>query len=209
LTSFADFGPLMIATDVDDAAVGKLALWLPTYLGQVEVERGLTPGSLPRPVDSSYANTLSDDEFPDHMLPAVIVTTADTPTAPVVAADGSYEATWHMVVSCVIRGRTPPQTRANAALLEGCVRRALVQNGVFHRRDAKWKGSSVAPVFDRSKAGRYLAAGICQFDVFVDKVVQRDVGPVAPDAEPYLPLGTVDQVTVDVEGVPPSSTIGA
>jgi hypothetical protein len=201
----ADFGPLLIATDIDDAAIATLQAWMATYLGQVEIERGLAPGSLPRPVDSSYANTLSDDEFPDHMLPAVLVTTAHTEGSPTIMAAGFYNATWRLTVSCVVRGRTPSETRANAALLEGSVRRVIAQQGSLGiAARSKWVATSVAPVLDRSRAGRHLAAGICEFDVATERVVQRGLGPDSPAPDPspvYYPLAEVVAVSTEVDGV--------
>jgi hypothetical protein len=208
MTELAVFGNLILATDVDEAALATLELWLPTYLGQIETERDLTAGSLPRPTGSSFASTLSDDEFLDHALPAVLATTVGTTGAPVVAADASYEVTWHLTVSCVLRGRTAPETRRNVSLFEGCVRRLLVQQGSLGKRvsGTKWVGTNVASVADRTRAGRYLAAGITQFNVFTDQAVQGRVGPVAPanpdppGTPPYLPLATVASVAVEVDG---------
>jgi hypothetical protein len=201
--SYADFGPLVIATDIDDAIIATLRRWLPTYLWYVEQERGITHGSLPRPVAASFANTLSDDEFPDHILPAIMVTTAGT-TEATILADGMYTATFLTTISCVLRGQKPPETRHSASLYEGCIRRALVQNGSLGGAVAKTKyvptNPMVGPVADRKRAGRYLAAGMARFHVYVDQIVQQGVGPILPDAEPYDALAIVSDVTTVVDG---------
>jgi hypothetical protein len=201
---WADFGPLILVTDIDEAAIATLRTWLNTHLGQIEFERDLPANSLPRPTASSITNVLTDDEFPDHMLPAVLVTTAQTQGAPVVAADGFYTATWRLNVSCVVRGRKPAETRAHAAIYEGAVRRILVSAkgmGLGIGAQAKWAGmpEPIRPVADRSSAGRYLAASQTVFYVYVDQAVQRGVGPNIPDVPPYAPLATVGEITIDVE----------
>lgn len=213
MSGYAQFGPLVVETDVDVAVIETLKVWLPTYLRQVELERDLTAGFLKRPKPSSFANTLEDDEFKDHPFPAIIVTTAQTAGRPTKDGNGNHYAAWNVVVSSITRGRTPPETRALAALYSGCVRRLLVQQealgGLAGAID--WVASNVAPVADVTGSGRYLAAGINQFSVYIDEVVQSGVGPLEPepddspyppsdpdDPEPYNPLALVTLVTTEI-----------
>lgn len=210
----ADFGPLIVNTDVDEMVLGMLSLWLPTYLRQMERERPGIKFDLPH--DESYANTLDDDEFPDHILPAVIVTTANTEGTPQYDGDGYYSSDWNVVVSSVVKGRTPSETRRLAALFEGCVRRVMVQADPTWDGEVTWHGTNTAAVADPSGAGRYLAAGIGAYLVHVDKSVQAGVGPAGepydPDPstpdEPFEDLVTVGSVGIDVIGRTPQSDLG-
>lgn len=214
----ADFGPLVINTDVDEAVIGMLSLWMPTYMSQVERERGMTVGYLDRPHEESYANVLDDDEFPDYRLPAVLVTTANTQDTDK-DGDGFYYAAFNVVVSAVVRGRTPAETRQRAALFEGCVRRVMVQADPTWDGEVRFMGANVAAVADPTGAGRYLAAGIGTYLVYVDKVVQAAVGPAGepyaqpedpdydPDA-PYEELIKVGSVSIDVDGKSPTDDLG-
>jgi len=205
----ADFGPLVVATDVDAAVIATLQEWLPAYLGQVEVERGKTPGFLPRPALGSYANTLTSGEFLDHDLPALLVTTASA-SDPTVNADSCYRISWRLAISAIVRGRTAPETRETASLYEGSLRRVLVQKQMLGglAGGVRWLTSSVAPVTDMTGAGRYLAAGMSTYTVFVDDVVREGGGPTTADGGPgtadgpYSPLATVVSVTTDVEATP-------
>lgn len=178
----AEFGTLVVETDVDTAVVATLRKWLPTYIAQVERERNLAVGALARPVAGSYANTLEDDEFVDHRLPAIIVTTAATNDVERFG-DGSYAAMWMTVVSSVVRGRTPPETRMLAALFSGCVRRVLVQASDLggSASNVLWRRGGVQPVPDATAAGRYLAAGINEFVVVTDDVLTTRDSPLEPD----------------------------
>lgn len=199
MTNLAHFGPLIVETDIDDAVVSVLRTWLPTYLGQIEVERSLTPGYLPRPVAGSYANTLLDDEFLDHQLPAIIVTTAQTQGTPEKSGDGVYYASWEVVVSAIVRGRKPPETRHTAALYGGSVRRVMVQQ---LPDSVSWESGHVAPVSDPTSAGRYLAAAINHFRVEIDEALSVQGAPTVPDAPPYVDGVPVKKVTNTFEGVP-------
>jgi hypothetical protein len=186
----ADFGPMTVETDIDVAVVQTLRLWLPTYLAQAERERDLAVRLLARPRPQNYANTLEEDEFLDHQLPAVIVTTAAPSGEPNMDGNGVYYAGFRVTVSAICRGRTPPETRALAALYGGCVRRVMVQQALTAIDGAaRWVGGrGVAPVATTDE-GRYLAASINEFVVYADGVVQAGVGPEVPSGEnnPYDP----------------------
>jgi hypothetical protein len=210
----AEFGPFVVDTDVDVAVVDTLRLWLPTYLAQAERERGLANKLLARPVEESYANVLEDDEFADHRLPAILVTTANLADTDV-GSDGLYSGRFQVNVTAVVRGRTPAEARAVAALFAGCIRRVMLDHpslGHF-AGTTRLVGGTTAPVRDVTNAGRYLAGGISVFSVFVDELLQVGAGPQIPadpydDPDPsdpdtpYDPLVTVTAVTVDVPGVP-------
>jgi hypothetical protein len=219
MTTPADFGPFIIETDVDRALLGTLAFWLPTYLSQVERERDMVHGALARPTSDSYANTLDDDEWLDHRLPAVVCTTAATRDTPNIEGGWEYEVAWLCVVSTVVRGRTPAETRAVAALLGGTVRRVLVQQqslagaGEPFADSTQWVRSHVLPVPDATSSGRYLAACVNEFEVRTSNVVDASVGPLPdPGVDPdivYDPDPTVGAVTIDVGGVSPTDTPGS
>jgi hypothetical protein len=186
----AEFGDLVVETDVDRAIVGTLRTWMPTYLSHLEVERDLRPRLLARPKPESFANALDNDEFLDHALPAIVVTTAqatDVATGPSFVGQ-TYNASFTVVVSAIVRGRTPGETREVAALFGGCVRRILVQQP-FDSLDAvvHWDGGAVSPLEDSTDEGRYLAAAMNRFVVQADNVISGE-GPVLPnDDNPYDP----------------------
>jgi hypothetical protein len=206
----ADWGETVVETDVDRAVIASLVMWMPTYLTQLERKRELPSYLLARPNLESYQNALEDDTFPDGRLPAIVVTTARTDNEPeklTLVTDDAYSAFWRTNVSAVVRGRTPPETREVAALYGGCVRAILVQKqteiGVV-----RWTGSSVRPYPDNSGQGRFLAAAINTFTVFVDLTLTGD-GPVTaeiyppPDPvgnpdQPYDPLAVVREVTTQI-----------
>jgi hypothetical protein len=215
-TYAADFGPLVIETDVDAAVVATLQRWLPTYLGRIRRERdGMARLQAPR--GESYSNALEDETFPDARLPAVLVTTARTEGQPAPNGNGIYSVAWTVVVSAIIGGRTHAETRDFAAIYGGCCRRALVHHPSLDgfAGDLVWTGGSVARVALPQGDDRYLAAGISQFVVYVDEALGGE-GPLEPDApspydqadpaspdRPYDPLATVADITLDVQAREP------
>jgi hypothetical protein len=210
----ADWGAVVVETDVDRAVIAPLMTWMPTYLTQTERERNLTPYLLARPLPESYQNVLEDDEFPDGRLPAVVVTTAQTDGDPepiVVGVDAAYAAWWRVNASAVVRGRTPHETREIAALFGGCIRRILTQQPLELAGTVHWMGSSVTPFPDPTGQGRYLAAAVNRFRVLTDEALTGD-GPVIPEPEdppypppdptnpdePFDPLAQVRVVTTEI-----------
>lgn len=185
----AEWGTLLVETDVDRLVLTQLALWLPQYLRQAEIERGLPVGLLARPGAESFQNVLESDDFPDVRLPAVICTTARADAAPDKGRDDGgwdrWQATWRVQVSVVVRGRTAPETREIAAVFGGCVRRILTQRQIDLEGEVWWTGSAVAPLTDQSDKGRWLASGVNQFNIFSDDALSGG-GPVLPgDQNPY------------------------
>lgn len=220
----ANFGPLVVNTDVDAAILQKLELWVPLYLSQLERERNLADPlvekRLDRPPEVSYANTLDDDEFPDHILPAVIVTTANTEGEPTKDGNGMYSCAWNVVVSCIVKARTPSETRQLAAWFEGCIRRIMLDDDPPFDGEVRWTGTNTAAVADPTGAGRYLAAGISTYVVYVDQVVLAGGGPEGPPVyedpdpanrpdDPFVDRVTVGSVTTDVIGKSPESDLGS
>lgn len=195
-TVFADWGVMLLETDVDALVIQQLRAWLPNYLRQAEVERHLARHLLARPTDASFQNVLESADFPEAQLPAIVVTTANTTGEPQSNFSRQYGANWGVVVSAIVRGRTAPETRALAALFGGCVRRILVHQQLDLDAEVRWMGGNVAPVADETDQGRYLAAGINTFTVYTDQALGGD-GPVHPEPDddpvnpPYDPLPLV------------------
>ena len=141
------------------------------------------------------------DELLDRELPAVVVTTAKTRKT-VGGVSHVYTVDWDVTVMSILRGPSRQQTKKLAGLMEGCVRRCMVQKA---RQNAgilagcHWIETEVAPVRDATGNGRYLAAGIGKYNVATDAAAQGFGGPDVPDATSYAPLAVVTDVVIDVE----------
>jgi len=198
VVGIADWGPLVISTDIDDATVELLRTWMPTYLRQFGQERALTFNlALPR----FYGNTFVGQEFLDRQLPAVVVVAARG-AAMRGGQSQAYEGIWSLEVATIVRGKRPPATRFLASAYEGITRRLIVQQaGGDPMNHVSPTGMRFEQVPDGTEDGRYLLAGISVFEVRTDKVVAPTAGPNVPDADEYLDEATVVEVDIEVEGV--------
>jgi hypothetical protein len=200
---YADFGPMVVESDVDDAVTMTLKLYLPTYLREVQRERSgqLKGREFELPKADAYRTVLDDEEFPDKGLPAIIVTTAPTVGEPEMNGDGFYYAAWSVIVSAVVRGRSSSEARRVASLFAGSIRRILTHQpdlGGF-AGGVRWTSGQVMPVRDGTNAnGRHLAAGTSTFSVYVDNVLREGVGPAVP-GDDFEDLPEVTQVDTVIQ----------
>jgi hypothetical protein len=202
-TGTANFGPLIAITDVDGYVLDALWAWVPTYLKQLEIERELVVGSLARPKTRDIASALTDYEFEDHQMPAILATTAATVGEPHKHADGSWEAQFRVNISCIVRGQRPARARTLAAYYEGTIRRIIAQQAVPGASRIRWAGSQISPIPQLSTEGRYLVAGITMFTLTVDSahLSGGNVGPTVPELDTYFPSAPADTVTTTVEAL--------
>jgi hypothetical protein len=96
-------------------------------------------------------------------------------------------AAWRVRVSSVTRGTNGVHTRRLASYFEGAVRRIMLAPQDLFDGEVRWLRTNVAPVADRSGSGRYLCAGIGDYEVFMDRVVASSMGPALPEDAPYPP----------------------
>jgi hypothetical protein len=215
-TPAADWGISLAETDVDRAVIASLMRWMPTYLTRAERERGLMTHLFARPLDSSYQNAMEDTSFPDGRLPAVVVTTAQTDDV-TKHPHWRHSADFAIVVSCIVRGRTPFEARDAASIFGSCARRILVHQQTDIEGEVNWEAGSIIPVPDTTDNGRWLAASLGRFTLYADEVLTGD-GPVEPDPDdpPYPPpdpndpdqaygnLATIGAVDTTIIAVPPN-----
>ena len=191
----ASWGPLVVATDVDDAVIAQLRTWMPTYLRQAGSERNLT-FNLARP--RTYANTFQGQEFLDHQLPAIVCTTASLQAARG-GPDVPYKGTWQSLVACVVRGKSPAATRWLAAVYGGTIARLLMQQqGVAD--GVRYISARPEVVADATGQSRWLLASVNTFSVISDEILQPWGGPDVPDADSYVNEATVVEVDIEVLG---------
>lgn len=193
----ANWGPLVIGPDIDNAILTALRDWAPTYLTQIRKERGLSfQPATPR----RYVNTFAGQEFLDQKLPACVCITAQA-TATRGGANRAYEATWAVRLATVLRAKNPPSTRYMAGLYEGVFRRLVTQKargGPIN--DLHYQGLRYEEVPDASGNGRYTLAAISLFEAYTDQIVLPYAGPDTPDADEYLDEATVTEVDIEVLG---------
>jgi hypothetical protein len=218
MTYNAEFGPLVLNTDIDDEVVSMLRTWLPLHLFALVVERSLAAGFLERPKPNSYVAHLDDSEFPDERLPVISVASANTVGTPEKDGAGLYYADWQVDVRIITRAHDAANLRRRLGLYEGAIRRILTQqplNGEIVVGSTRFQGMEATQVARRS-ATDWLGALVSHYICSVDAVVHGGVGPHVPNTpypdpdpvgdpnEPYEGYVQVQDVVVDVSGSSPS-----
>jgi hypothetical protein len=192
------FGPITTAPAVEAQFLDELETWLPTYLTEVEARAGLEPATLQRP--RFWGSQVEPDLYPGEKLPAIIVIAPGTDSEPVREQGATYSAWFQVSVVALVQAADDRSARTLAGYYAAALRTCVLQRGsmdVFGA-PAAWVGEELQgePAGERN---RTRAAAIVHFRVKINEVVDGWAGPHMPDAEPYGPISTVQEVFVDVE----------
>jgi hypothetical protein len=194
---YADWGPLVASTDVDEKILELARTWMPTYLRRLKEERDL---ELQNPRE--YATMLTDEELLDHPLPAVVSKTAEMASAQG-GMEKMYAGEWTTEVSVSVRGRDPRETRRTASVFEAVTRRLLTQHGRGTPLDwIHYTGMRLDQVPGDDRAGRYVLKATSIFQVWTNQIVDPTAGPDIPDADTYGPWPLARTVDVDLQKLP-------
>jgi hypothetical protein len=199
--TLGQFGPVVLATDLDDTIIPLFRTWLPTYVRALSDQRNLpqTP-ALPRSGD--YVRVLDASQLFDQNLPTVAVTSVHTTGKITRQPDRSQGGTIKVAVTGVVRGQNRDNSRTIASIYEGAIRLIMLEQvpgqGPIHEvLHTSW---DIQPVPDPSKGGRYLCAAMDMFEVKLDQMTSTAGAPKVPDAEPYVDSALVDaDATIVVE----------
>lgn len=193
------FGQIVDATVPEQAVIGCLQRWMPTYLGAVERAKGMEPGTL-EDVRAWTPPRGAFDHWPEEQLPCVVTVSAGTVGDPVQEGDGTWSATWAMASLVVIRAAEENDSNTLSKLYAAAMRGALTQHpGVVPVDDDAlamsllWRGENYddLPVSD----DRTMLAARVFYEVTVDGVVNSRRGPVEPPEDPRAPQGDYLAVT--------------
>lgn len=219
--------PLVSPWDVEQAVLGTLKTWLPSYLAEIEKERGLQPRSLERPPtpESYHGNTGDMIAWVQDELPAVI-TVVEAVGEPELSASAGYTQCYQVEVWCVVMGDDGVQqvTQEDSARLQashyGAATMLLVQQSELQNLPGlQWlKMVGLPRVECPEPEKRREQAAITTFHVWISSVVDPNSGPVGPTpqespeygGEPEAPFKedpTVSKTGTTVDGVPITSKV--
>lgn len=193
------FGQILDATVPEEAVIGCLQRWMPTYLGAIERAKGLPAGTL-EDVAAWTPPREAFDRWPEEQLPCIVTVSAGTVGDPVQEGDGTWSATWGMASLVVIRAAEENDSNTLSKLYAAAMRAALAQHpGVVPVDDdgpamsLVWRGENYddLPVSD----DRTMLAARVFYEVSVDGVVNSRRGPVHPPQDPREPVDDYPAVT--------------
>lgn len=178
----SDFGAMVDASTVEDAAETLLRAWETTYLAAVERQNGLDPQSLPR-VETWATDQTFDWQAADY-LPAVYIIAGDlTPTE---RHRTGYVGTCDLSVAVVCEGQDERDARRVSKRICTALRSALLGHQGFvegRSTDVDWTGDEHATLSD---ADASLLLGTTEATFTVQLSLGSYVkGPSAPPEAPY------------------------
>lgn len=192
------FNDIVSDDQVEDAVIATLRRWLPTYMSEVERQRGVEPGFYARPTEGSFVVRTDFDKWPEEMLPLVIVISPGVDDDPARSGAGEYRGTFAIAVTCVVSSTDQTSTRRYAMRMGAAIRAALIQHQSLDQAlegkigGVDWVGTrnnELPPEDDRSIwACRQL------FAVQVNSILSRPAGPKTPEPpdEPIPDWPTVE-----------------
>lgn len=198
------FGPIFVATKLEEAVIDTLIKWMPLYLPMVEDIMGRNAGDLPLP--RTYTTRRIFTKFPEDQLPTVIVVSPGLDTEPKEEGDGNYRAKWRMHVGCVVSTSDLIETNVVSKIMGAAMRAAMLQHASLGgvACGMEWSDEYYDPLPDDDTT-RSLGAVALSFRIEVDEVVNWQKGPDAqylPDPDATTPPGSTwpeaEEVTVEI-----------
>lgn len=193
------FGRLLDVSEVEEAVIAALELWLPTYIAEVERQRGMTPESMPMP--RSYSTVNEFVKWTEDQLPTIIVVSPGlAPTDPKREGDGTYRAWYRVGVAVIAAARDRETTRRISKLYIAAIRGAILQHaglGDLEAAGIRWTNERNSDIPD--EAGRTLGSGAVTFDIEMRGVINDRLGPAEPFDDPYDDPTWPTVATTDVD----------
>lgn len=193
------YGPLVIATDIEDGCTLTLQTWIPQYLGRVSRQIGQDSLWLPAP-KSYVVSSEPSHHWAEDQLPAVVLASTGTMGKPQRSAR-LYRAFWGLQVVVYVSANDQPATERLAKYYGAAVRSVLTAKADLGGIAAgvEWLGEKYNPgISDKDSRTR----GSCSnsFSVDVRDVVQALGGPSVVTDPPVVPPDwpVADHVTVNL-----------
>jgi len=187
------FGPLVLATDVENAYVATLKLWMPTYLGFVERHIGDEFGTLPLP--GSYTFSSDFNHFPEEQLPAILIS-SDKLAHPQPDGTKAYRATFPMKVGVAVSSQDRTSSERLAKIYAGVIRSIFTDKGSLEdfAVATDWLSEDYGVHVSEASARTFGAAQL-EFQTEVRNVSRRFAGPQEPSSTPGVEPGALPLIT--------------
>lgn len=193
------YGPLVLATDIEDGATLTLQTWMPQYVGRVsrKVRNG---DSLWLPAPKSYVVANDPTHWPEDQLPAIVLASPGTMGKPQ-RSGRLYRAFWQLQVVVYVSSNDRPATERLAKFYGGAVRSVFTAKADLGGIAAgcEWLGEKYdIRISDRDE--RTLGSCSNTFSVDVRDVVQALGGPSLVTPPEVVPPDwpVADHVTVNL-----------
>lgn len=180
------FGRAISDDLVEDAVLDVLKRGLPTYLGEIENQRGLTRGFYQRP--KTYEVKSEVEKLPEEQVPMILVVSTGLTGRPVKDGRGLYRVPWYIGVAGIVSADNKTNTRRMAYRYAAAIRTLLVNFQTLNNaldgsvRGVEWvdgRNNEIPPDGDRTL---WLSRQV--FEVEVGNVLDQSSGPLTLPALP-------------------------
>lgn len=191
------FGPIIVADQIELGAQVTLQKWFPTYLRELERNRGLDPNTIQDPITFNSRNTT--ELQPGEQLPKCVIISPGLASRPASDGAGNYRASWRLGVGVVFSDEDEETARLKVDSYAAAIRAMILQKlrketdiGIV---DIAWIDESYE---DLTIPGglKQLKAAVVQFTVDIGNVVTKRGGPDVPTPETSV-YGIVETVDID------------
>lgn len=196
------FQRILVASEIEEAAINVLAKWFPTYLREIESQLGLPVNRVPTP--RNYTNRNKFDSLRGEEMPKIVVISPGLLNPPEKQGNGQYRALWRLGVGVATTGETESEASMMSKIYGSAVRKILLDKqslgGGLGISEVIWIDEVYEDLPIPDQVQQYRAATIF-FAVDVNNVVTARRGPSEPDMAPYE-YGQVEEVIIDLEKDP-------
>lgn len=194
------FGEITVGTEIEVAVMDTLRIWMPTYLEEIELQKGRTRGEIPPPARYTTRNRF--DSFPDDAMPLCVVVSPGLAEKPRKEGSGIYSAWWAVGVGFAAVARDADAAGFLSKVYGAASRAILLQHGSLggSAEGVEWEDESYDDLVDDEE--RTVRACYEMFRVFKYDIVTKGGGPsdpIAPDpvTQPGSTWPTAETVVID------------
>jgi hypothetical protein len=203
------FDRMLSASQIEDTVTASLKKWFPTYLREQERQMGLPMSTFPAPNNYSDRNSF-DMEAPEE-LPKVVVIAPGIIGAPRMKGDRRYAATWRLGIGIAVGAETEKESNTLVKGYGAAVRGLMLQSselGSIGAVDINWVEESYDDLPIPNQV-QLLKAASLYFNIDINNVVTRGIGPDTPDlpAADYV-YDEVQTVETELDKVPITTNLG-
>lgn len=193
------FKTILTGSEVELGVIATLKEWMPTYLRELELQLGRIENKIPPPIMYTQTTEIEDINF--DQLPTALVVSPGLGGTPMADGEGTYRAPFVIGVAVICSAKDQETTKDLAKIYAAAVRAVLLQKRVPSLGgQVDWIDESYddLPELDQ----RTMCAGYGLFSVWVDDLVTRVGGPLAPadpETQPGSVWPTADDVLIETE----------
>jgi len=199
------FGPIFDGSVLTRAALVTLRAWYPTYIREIEFQRGYPLGEIPPP--RTFAERWRFDSFPDDQIPICVAVCPGMVEPPTRSGDGIFSGWWGLGVGIIAAANTSENSE-RLAKVYGAAGRLILSQKSYLDNSWEFNGCIVTdesyddvPDIEQSRTMRsaFIIARVQVLNMWTEYGGPAYPTPPDPILQPGSQWPEVEQVFVDVE----------